>query len=45
MWALPQQVGISSFLLKTQIKSLHRDIKLLKDLNENKKKNYLLNAQ
>lgn len=45
MWALPQQDGTSSFLLKRQIKSLQRDIKLLKDLNENRKKNYLLNGQ
>lgn len=45
MWALPQQDRISSFLLKIQIKSLHRDIKLLKDLNEKRKKKYLLNGQ
>lgn len=45
MWTLSQQDGISSFLLKIQIKYLRRGVGLLKDLNENRNKNYFLNGQ
>lgn len=44
MWALSQQDGMYSFLLKIEIKYIHRDVGLLEDLNESRTKNCFLNG-